>query len=47
MIIANGQTKTLVAFGNVTQEQFHQFMAQMGGAIAKWHQDGKPNSGDY
>lgn len=47
MIIANGQTKTLVMFGTVTQEQFQTFMAQMGAAIAKWHSDGCPQSGDF
>ena len=47
MIIANGKTKTLVVFGNVTPQQFQTFMAQMGAAIAKWHNEGCPNSGDY
>lgn len=47
MIIANGQTKTLVVFGNVTPQQFQTFMQQMAYAISKWHSDGCPKSGDF
>jgi hypothetical protein len=39
LIIANGQTKTLVIFGTVSQEQFHKFMKKMEegiGIIAKY-----------
>lgn len=47
MIIVNGKTKTLFVFGDVTQEQFQTFMAHMGAAIAKWHSEGCPQSGDF
>lgn len=47
MIIANGQTKTLVVFGSVSPEDFHKFMTQMSQAIAKWHHEGCPSSGDF
>ncbi len=38
MIIVNGKTKTLVVFGDVSQNDFQMFMAQMAHAINEHHQ---------
>jgi len=37
MIIVNGQTKSLVIFGEVTPNDFEKFMAQMAYAISLHH----------
>jgi len=37
MIIVNGQTKTLIVFGDVSQNDFQMFMAFMAHAIAQFH----------
>jgi len=41
MIIVNGQTKSLVIFGEVTPNDFQKFMAQMAHAISL-HNGGDP-----
>jgi len=41
MIIVNGQTKTLVVFGEVSPNDFQIFMAQMAHAINQ-HNGGAP-----
>ncbi|ARB06060.1 hypothetical protein FDH38_gp006 [Dinoroseobacter phage vB_DshS-R5C] len=41
MIIVNGKTQTLVVFGEVSQNDFLKFMAQMQHAIYQ-HKGGEP-----
>lgn len=45
MIIVNGQTKTLVVFGEVKPQDYQEFMELMAYSIMKWHRDGCPPSG--
>lgn len=45
MLIINGQSNSFIVFGKLTQSEFHEFMAHMSSTIAKWHNEGCPQSG--
>lgn len=45
MIIVNGKTRSLVVFGDVTQDEFLRFMASMQAAVKKHEDEGRPQSG--